>query len=98
MTDQITTSSRTIGFATTTATITVYAKPTATLTDGDTICQGGEANIEVSITGTGSTTITLNDGTNKTFDLGTSTTTITTVTGTITVKPNTTTHLLNLGQ
>jgi hypothetical protein len=37
-----------------TKTITVYPAPTASLTYGDIICAGGEANIEISLTGTGS--------------------------------------------
>ena len=74
VTDQVTNSSRTTSFTTSTATITVFAKPTATLSVGTpNICDKGTATLNVDLTGnaTASITVTLNDGTVKTFAAGT---------------------------
>ena len=86
VTDQITTSSRTTGFATSTGTITVFAKPTATLSGTPSICDKSTATLNVALTGnaTASITVTLNDGTVKTFAAGASS-------GTFSVTPATNT-------
>jgi gliding motility-associated-like protein len=86
VTDEVTTSSRTTGFTTSTATITVFAKPTATLSGNQTICDKATATLNVALTGnaTASITVTLNDGTVKTFAAGTTS-------GTISVTPATNT-------
>jgi len=80
--DEVTTSSRTTGFATSTATITVFAKPTAQLSGSQTICEGTTATLSLTLGGnlTASTTVTLSDGTVKTFNAGATS-------GTIVVSP-----------
>jgi gliding motility-associated-like protein len=82
--DEVTTSSRTTGFATSTATITVFAKPTAVLSGDQTICDKATATLNVTLSGNGPVKVTLNDGTVKTFAANT-------ITGTISVTPATNT-------
>jgi hypothetical protein len=82
--DEVTTSSRTIGFATSTATITVFDKPTAVLSGDQTICDKATATLNVRLSGNGAIKVTLNDGTVKTFVANTTT-------GTISVTPATNT-------
>jgi gliding motility-associated-like protein len=84
VTDEVTTSSRTTGFTGATATITVFAKPTAVLSGDQTICDKATATLNVVLTGNGPVTVTLNDGTVKTFAAGTTN-------GTISVTPATNT-------
>ena len=52
------------------ATVSVVPPPTASLTGSQSICTGGTANLTLSLTGTGSITVTLNDGTAVTFNSG----------------------------
>ena len=58
-------------FSGTIATVSVVPPPTASLTGSQSICTGGTANLTLSLTGTGSITVTLNDGTAVTFNSGT---------------------------
>ena len=63
--------------------------PTASLTGSQSICTGGTANLTLSLTGTGSITVTLNDGTAVTFNSGTTS-------GIITVTPSSaTTYIIS---
>ena len=50
-------------FSGTIATVSIVPPPTATLTGSPSICPGGTANLTLSLTGTGSITVTLNNGT-----------------------------------
>jgi hypothetical protein len=52
------------------ATVSVVPPPTASLTGSQSICPEGSANLTLSLTGTSSITVTLNDGTAVTFNSG----------------------------
>jgi uncharacterized protein (TIGR02145 family) len=68
VTDEIT--NATTDFSGKIATVSVVPPPTASLTGSQSICPGGSANLTLSLTGTGSITVTLNDGTAVTFNSG----------------------------
>ena len=68
VTDEIT--KATTDFSGIIATVSIVPPPTATLTGSQSICPGGTANLTLSLTGTGSITVTLNDGTSVTFNSG----------------------------
>ena len=82
--DEVTTSSRTVDFTKASATITVFAKPTALLSGDQIICDKATATLNVALSGNGPITVTLNDGTVKIFAAGTTN-------GTISVTPATNT-------